>query len=83
MKTIELYSSAYMLIWNDQPGFLDQLTQEQRGLLEHVDDFEPYDYLLIDGACVVVRDMISGEVMQIGTLAEFLHNTLEFLKENE
>lgn len=82
MKTIELYSTAYMLIDNDRPEFLDQLTQGQRETLEHVDDFESIDYLLIDGSAVVIRDMMSGDVLQIETLAEFLRHTLDYLKEN-
>lgn len=74
------YGSVYVMLRDLEPQFCDSLPLEQRDFLSHVDDFEPYEFSVLRGV-VTMKDSISGDVLLVQPMKDFLRDTLAFLRE--
>ena len=74
------YESVYVMLRDVAPGFCDGLSLEHRDFLSHVDDFEPYEFSVLRGV-VTMKDSISGDVLLMQPMSDFLRDTLAFLRE--
>lgn len=57
------------------------LTADFRSFLEHVNDFEGMGYYVINNCMVMTVDALTGDVFQVDTLANFLHETYKYYQE--
>ena len=82
IKSIKSFESCYDLLSYDY-DLSEFLTEEEVDVLRYVDDFEPVSFYLVNGDTVIVCDNYSGDLSgDIMTDEEFLHNMVEYAKEN-
>lgn len=74
------YDAVYTMLRDQEPMFCESLTDDEREYLDHVDDFEPYEFIVLRGV-VTMKDSISGDVLLTQPMSDFLRDTLAFLKE--
>ena len=74
------YCSAWTMLRDEEPMFCECLSLEEREFLSHVDDFEPYEFGVLRGV-VTMKDSISGDVLLVQPIKDFLRDTLAFLRE--
>ena len=79
------YCSVYTMLRDQEPMFCESLTDDEREYLDHVDDFESYEYIVwggvYDNNIVTMKDSISGDVLLTQPMSDFLRDTLAFLQE--
>lgn len=82
IKSIKSFESCYDLLSYDY-DLSEFLTEEEIDVLRYVDDYEPVSFYLVNGDTVIVCDNYSGDISgDIMTEEEFLHNMVEYAKEN-
>ena len=74
------YMDAFTMISDLEPTFLEGLSEEQREILEHVDDYEAICYKT-NGKTVQIMDSINDDVYAKESMEDFLQHTLEYLEE--
>lgn len=57
------------------------LSEDLRCFLEHVNDFEGMGYYVINNCMVMTVDALTGDVLNVETLANFLHETYKYYQE--
>jgi len=60
---------------------LDDVSDEVKHTIEHMWDFEPLNFLVVDFSAVIITDSINGEV--IGQYDNIMDCILEIIKEAE
>lgn len=78
------YRSVYTMLRDQEPMFCESLTDDERECLDHVDDFESYEYSVFNGLyddIVTMKDSVSGDVLLTQPMREFLRDTKAFLEE--
>lgn len=78
IKTIEHYTTAYDLFLNCFFDELSNLTKAERDYLKGVDDYEYFDYYVVNEETVITAE--SGIAVQTDSLEAFLAGTLEYLR---
>ena len=82
IKSIKSFESCYDLLSYDY-DLSEFLTEGEIDVLRYVDDYEPVSFYLVNGDTVIVCDNYSGDLSgDIMTEEEFLHNMVEYAKEN-
>lgn len=82
IKSIKSFESCYDLLSYDY-DLSEFLTEEEIDVLRYVDDYEPVSFYLINGDTVIVCDNYSGDLSgDIMAEEDFLHNMIEYAKEN-
>ncbi len=77
-KTINIYRSPADLIRDyGSETFSDEIMD----YLDHVNDFEPLYFLVINGSDVVTVDEIGGDVISTDPLQDFIRQSVEYAKE--
>lgn len=76
---IEYYFSLGELFANNDPAFLDKLTEKEEGILDGIDAFENYRYLVINGTTIIV--LMDGEASSIHHIDEFERLTRDVLRD--
>ena len=74
------YAAVYTMLRDLEPMFCESLTDDEREFLDHVDDFEPYEFSVLHGV-VTMKDSISGDILLVQPMEDFLRDTLAFLQE--
>ena len=57
------------------------LSDDFRSYLTHVNDFEGLGFYVINNCMVMTVDALSGNVLNVDTLANFLHETYKYYRE--
>ena len=57
------------------------LSEDFRSYLEHVNDFEGLGFYVINNCMVMTVDSLLGHVLGVQTLADFLHETYKYYRE--
>ena len=81
-KNIRRFKCAADVIGEFLPGVIEDLTDEERTAVRHVDDFESLEYFVIDEKKVIVTDSLTGDVIQeFKSIVKFLIKTLTYIEE--
>lgn len=82
INNIMHYSSAWDVFdENTTRAQWEAIPEDVREALHHVDDFEPYSYVLVNTDTVYVVDSINGDVLNTESLKEFMQHTIEYITE--
>jgi hypothetical protein len=60
---------------------INALSDDFRSYLEHVNDFEGIGFYVINDSIVVTVDSFGGDIYNVDTLANFLHETYKYYQE--
>ena len=83
INNIMHYSSAWNVFdENTTRAQWEAIPEDVREALQHVDDFEPFAYILVNGDTVYTVDSFNGDVLQVETLEEFMQRTIEYITED-
>lgn len=83
IKSIEKYMSSYDLLtehvyWD----VIENMTEEEKDVLRHIDDFECSSFYVIDDCVVLVCDDITGDVIgEPVSVADFVDSVLSAVRE--
>lgn len=81
MNNICIYENPYDFAVENWDGF-DSLTEDQKLYLEHVNDFEEWNFCLIDYVNVYVYSRIDGTVIgKFDTIDEFMESAMSEYEE--
>lgn len=78
-KTVETYTNTADIIREYFPG---DVSDEIIDYMEHVNDFETFGFLVINGETVVMFYTLSGYVYYTAPLDEFMQEAIEEAKED-
>ena len=74
IKSISAYRDAYTLIDENCYKLIDGISEDVKEELQHVDDFEPYTYYIVNDKAVILCDSISGDkYTSYETIEEFTY----------
>ena len=83
ITSLKHYDSSYDLLMEEHdPDVMDALTDDERGFLQSVDDYEGVSFFLINGDTVLVCDRVMG--WKEGTpvsLEDFAQNVIGYARE--
>lgn len=83
ITSINYYSSAWKVFdENTTRAEFDAIPADVIDAIKHVDDFEPYAYVLINGATIHVIDSFNGDVFNTLPLEEFKAETIKYAMED-
>lgn len=78
-KTVETYANTADIIREYFPG---DVSEEIIDYMEHINDFETFGFLVINGETVVMFDALNGYVYHTQPLDEFMREAIEEAKED-
>jgi len=81
--TIYYYTTAFEVIenWMD-PAAFDALSDDEKEILEGVDDYEYFSYYVMDGSTVIIADgRDGGSIIGRQSLDEFVSDTMEYVRD--
>lgn len=82
VKNVSTYVSAYDLILENERDFLAGLSEDEECFVCHFDDFEGFQYILVDYETVIVTDSCSGLVLNVyDSIDMFFCDIEELMKE--
>ncbi len=80
MNNIQVYDSAFNLISDFMPEELRQLDSDNKTELEHLNDYTPVLFFIIDHTRVIVSDSINGDIVHVyDSLTEFYQDIKDAL----
>lgn len=82
IKNIMHYDNEMEIFENYADEKLESMTEDEKEFLDHIDDFESFDYVVINDEIVVVFDVICGDVISAEYIDEFVKITMEYIAEN-
>ena len=76
MFNIHIYKSAADLCADYDPETMANLSPELAEAVDHLDDFQGYNFAVADNEQVIIFDECSGDVMETYTVADFIYNAI-------
>ena len=78
-KRIENYSNIAKLVEEQTDK---NISPEIMYCLQHMNDFEPFNYMVVNNSFVVIYDILSGDVIEKENLDNYINQVLEYAAEN-
>ena len=82
IRTIEHFDSPRKIFDDYAIEKLESMTADEKDFLDCIDDFEPFDYVVFNYEKVVICDEISGDIIGVDSIDEFINQTVEYIAEN-
>lgn len=82
IEAIEHFDSPMAIFEDYAREQLESMTADEKDFLDCIDDFEPFDYVVFNYEKVVICDEITGDIIGVDSIDEFIKQTVEYIAEN-
>lgn len=83
IKSLSPYDNSYKIVRDYEPEIFNQLLEDVKTSLEHLEDFESVSFCVLNDDIVMVLDTLTGDLLgKPMALDEFIRNVIETAKES-